>query len=134
MSASKYYQKMIGLVDTMANIGHHMTNEEVISHIHPGLGPSHEDLFNIITVISNQQSVMLSKFYSYFIAHETQPMAMNRPTYFTSSTTTIILPITTIIKLTIVIVVLTVVKGVVMEDIMVEVHVSKYVVFHIIMC
>lgn len=70
LSASEYYQKITGLADTMANIGHPVTDEEVIGYILAGLGPGHGDLFTTITVLSNQQEVKLSEFYSYLVAHE----------------------------------------------------------------
>ena len=40
--------KMTSLADTMANIGHPMTDEEVIDYILAGLGPGHSDLFTAI--------------------------------------------------------------------------------------
>ena len=55
MSASEYYQKMTRLADTMANIVHHMSDEEVISYILVGLGPDHGDLFTAITLLINSQ-------------------------------------------------------------------------------
>nr|KAJ0190631.1 hypothetical protein LSAT_V11C800418970 [Lactuca sativa] len=70
MSVAEYYQKMTGLADTMANIGHPMTDKEVIGYILAGLGPGHGDLFTAITVVSNNQEVKLSEFYSYLITHE----------------------------------------------------------------
>lgn len=62
MSASEYYHKMTGLADTMDNIGHAMTNEDVIVYILAGLGPGHGDLFTFITVLSNQREVALPEF------------------------------------------------------------------------
>lgn len=85
MSASEYYQKMTALADTMANIGHPMTDEEVIGYILAGLGPGHGDLFTAITILSNNQEVKLSEFYSYLVAHEAQSAAMNGSTEFASS-------------------------------------------------
>lgn len=85
LSAAGYDQKMTGLADTMANIGHPMTDEEVIGYILAGLGPGHGDLFTAITVLSNNQEVKLSKFYSYLIAHEAQPAAIISPIDFSSS-------------------------------------------------
>lgn len=85
MSVSEYYQKMTGFADTMANIGHPMTDEEVIGYILAGLGPGHSDLFTAITVLSNQRAVTLPEFYSYLIAHEAQTTAMSGTTDFTSS-------------------------------------------------
>lgn len=38
MAASEYYQKMTSLADTMANIGHPMTDEDVIGYILARLG------------------------------------------------------------------------------------------------
>lgn len=61
---------MTGLVDTVANIGHPMTDEEVIGYILAGLGPGHGDLFTTIIVLSNQQALTLPDFYSYLIDHE----------------------------------------------------------------
>lgn len=84
-SASEYYQKMTALADTMANIGHPMTDEEVIGYILVGLGAGHGDLFTAITVLSNNQEVKLSEFYSYLVAHEAQSAAMNGSTEFASS-------------------------------------------------
>lgn len=63
---------MTALDDTMANIGHPMTNEEVTWYILLGLGPSHWDLFTVITMLSNQKAVTLPDFYSYLITHEAQ--------------------------------------------------------------
>ena len=85
MSASEYYQKMTTLADTMANIGHPITDEEVIRYILAGLGPEHGDLFTAIIVLSNNQEVKLSKFYSYLVAHEAQLVALNGSTEFASS-------------------------------------------------
>ena len=48
---------MTTLADTIANIGHPMTNEEVIGYILAGLGPSHGDLFTAITVLNDQHKV-----------------------------------------------------------------------------
>lgn len=61
---------MTTLADTMVNIGHPMTDEEVIGYILADLGPGHEDLFTAITVLSDQHKVTLPEFYSYLIAHE----------------------------------------------------------------
>nr|KAJ0185285.1 hypothetical protein LSAT_V11C900476660 [Lactuca sativa] len=85
LSAAEYYQKMTTLADTMANIGHPMTDEDVIGYILAGLGPGHGDLFTAITVLSDQHKVTLPEFYSYLIAHETQATATNSMTEFTSS-------------------------------------------------
>ncbi|GKC14417.1 retrotransposon protein, putative, ty1-copia subclass, partial [Tanacetum coccineum] len=41
MTAAKYYQKMTGFADTMANIGQPMNDEEVIGYMLAGLGPGH---------------------------------------------------------------------------------------------
>nr|KAJ0202206.1 hypothetical protein LSAT_V11C600315240 [Lactuca sativa] len=83
----QYYHKMTNLADTMANIDHPMTDEEVIGYILAGLGPGHGDLFTAIIVLGNQQAVTLSEFYSYLIVHEAQVSAVNNvTTYFVSST------------------------------------------------
>ena len=50
---------MTTLSDTMANISHPKTDEEVIGYIIDGLGPGHDDLFTSITVISDQHKVTL---------------------------------------------------------------------------
>lgn len=63
--------------DTMDNIGHPMTDEEVIGYIQVGLGPRHIYLFTAIIVLINHQGVKLREFYSYLISHEAQTMAMN---------------------------------------------------------
>ncbi|KAL7607634.1 hypothetical protein Lser_V15G16769 [Lactuca serriola] len=89
MSASEYYQNMTRLADTIANIGHPMSDEEVIDYILADLGPGHGDLFTAITVLSNSQEVKLSKFYSYLIAHVAQTNAMNGPNDFSSSANTV---------------------------------------------
>lgn len=47
MCASEYYQKMIGLVDTMLD-------EKVIGYILDGLGPSDGDMFTTITVLTKE--------------------------------------------------------------------------------
>lgn len=84
MRASEYNQKMTGLGDTLANIVHVMTDEEVIGYILVGLSPGHGDLFTAITVLSNQQEVKLHEFYLYLIAHEAQSMATRSPKEFAS--------------------------------------------------
>ena len=60
----------MSVVDTMANIGHPMTDKEVIGYILAGLGPGHGDLFTAIMVLSNNREAKLSEFYSYLITHE----------------------------------------------------------------
>lgn len=80
MSAAEYYQKMMGFADTMANIGHPMSDEEVIGYILAGLRPGHSDLFTAITVLSNQRAVTLPEFYSYLLAHEAQATLVNGST------------------------------------------------------
>lgn len=62
MNVSEYYQKMMDLAHTMANIGHPMTDEEVIGYILVSLGTGHGDLFTAITVLSNHQEVKLLEF------------------------------------------------------------------------
>ena len=85
LSAAKYYHKMTGFVDTMANIGQTMNDEEVIGYMLAGLGPSHDDLFTAITVVSNERKVTLPEFYSYLIAHEAQATVMGSTVEFSSS-------------------------------------------------
>lgn len=89
MTASEFYHKMTSLADTMANIGHPMTDEEVIGYILAGLGPGHGDLVTAITVMSNQNSVTLPDFYLYLIAHEAQASIMNSTPDFTTSANTV---------------------------------------------
>nr|KAJ0214523.1 hypothetical protein LSAT_V11C400210300 [Lactuca sativa] len=85
LSAAEYYQKMTTLADTMENISHPMTDDEVIGYILVGLGPGHGDLFTAIIVLSDQLKVTLPKFYSYLTAHEAQATITNSMTEFTSS-------------------------------------------------
>ena len=77
---------MTALADTVANIDHHMTDEEVIGYILAGLGPGHGDLFTAITMLSNQNTGTLPNFYSYLIAHEAQAAMIITTTEFATST------------------------------------------------
>lgn len=90
MSAAEFYHIITGLADTMANIGHPLSDEEVIGYILAGLGPGHSDLFTAIAVLSNQRAVTLPEFYSYLLAHEAQTTVMNGTTEFISSVNNIV--------------------------------------------
>lgn len=60
----------------MANIGHPMTDVEIIGYILAGLRPDHGNIFISIMVVSNQRDITLPEFYSYLIAHEAQASAI----------------------------------------------------------
>jgi hypothetical protein len=40
MTAAAYYHKMKGYADTMASLGHPLTDEEILDYMLVGLGPS----------------------------------------------------------------------------------------------
>ena len=68
LGAAVYFNKMKGFADTMASIGHPLSDEEVLGYILAGLGPEYEPL--VATITARDDPVSLNAFYAHLLSAE----------------------------------------------------------------
>jgi hypothetical protein len=60
MTAAAYFQKMKGYADTMASLGHPLSDEEVLGYMLAGLGSDFEPL--VTSIATRDDPVILNSF------------------------------------------------------------------------
>jgi hypothetical protein len=68
MSAAAYYHKMKGYADTMASLGHPLTDEEVLGYMLAGLGADYEPL--VTSVTTHDEPLSLTSFFAHLLSME----------------------------------------------------------------
>jgi hypothetical protein len=66
MTATAYYHKMKGYADTMASLGHPLTDEEILDYILAGLGAEYESLITSIT--TRDEPIILTSFFVHLLS------------------------------------------------------------------
>lgn len=68
LGAAEYFDKMKGFADTMASIGHPLSDEEILGYMLAGLGPVYEPL--VATITARDDPVSLNAFYAHLLSAE----------------------------------------------------------------
>jgi hypothetical protein len=68
MAADVYFQQMKGYADTMASLGHPLTDEEILSYMLNGLRPSTESPVTSIT--TRDDPISLNNFFAHMMSVE----------------------------------------------------------------
>lgn len=68
MTAAAYFQKMKGYTDTMASLGHPLSDEEVLGYMLAGLGSDFEPL--VTSIATRDDPVSLNSFFAHLLSAE----------------------------------------------------------------
>jgi hypothetical protein len=75
MSAAVYFQQMKGYADTMASLGHPLTDEEILGYMLAGLGAEYESLVTSITMCDDP--ISLNSFFAHLMSAEVHSQRNN---------------------------------------------------------
>jgi hypothetical protein len=66
MEATAYYHKMKGYAETIASLGHPLTDEEILGYMLAGLGAEYESLVTSIT--TRDEPISLASFFVHLLS------------------------------------------------------------------